>query len=943
MDRADANPQVSSSNVSSATSSPLPSREPSPTRSLRQSIAAARNPAGSGTRSRKNSHNDSRAATRNNGVSAQLQQKNLFGATTPTLMPTSAEPNPRSSLPQKTSPTALVLEPQRDLPRWPVSPRLRSPPPILNKPPVVNFQRSTPPLPSDQSHSDVEADEGYLQPGMRTPARAANTTTSTLETVQEVSPLASPSLEAIGAALENLQESLAAEGSSQVDPTEYLASQASKAESGSEYGTVRRSNVTSAPPQLISRQSSTSNLARSAKNKASEGTVKTMTVETETVTSIPSVALAPSGIQGSNGSLRTKPSSETIRPKKEKKKSARKQQAVQNSAGETMSPTNAYIAADAAGVPQLRHYPSSRSVSGGNDICIFSPTWAASGQGPPFDNATSPRRSSAPTGTRSHSITALHRMNHLLTLRPLHSASSKADNFEAKIASAVDEADTSDSEETFVYDSNPPDARDRPHSHRFHSRTPSAASMVSQLAADRNGMRSIHSVMEGHAPAASLALKKKKFSNSYSTSSNNAGSGPTADGSPMLHANEDDGHARGGSSNQGSARGTAHRQPHHHFGVWGRNAGGNGHTYLFDNESPFSSGHKTRLSGSSGAVGSVRPSPGPPSPRFTNLSSPRNAAGSGKKNQGYGAMGMYDLDDTTTTGADDERASLLPSSVRSNRSRRGPRSYHHHSLGGGHHLPHVPYRQHLHGHPPSLLNRMASCLVLAVMLLLVVSGAIGFMFATSQPLTNVELVKIANVIASEQELMFDMTLKAQNPNVVVVVVDSSDLEIFAKSPHAGTDADWRPAETRPKPSRPRPSRRKVRGRGVSGNLPSSLAPVDSLDEPNSDQPADDTAPNMRLGTIFDLDQPFSFEGSFFNKGASISTGGLRLQRPGNGTEGGTERWERIVEDEFDLILKGVLKYTLPLSQRVRTIAIAGRTKVKPNSANDPGTGPKKPD
>ncbi|KAH9434555.1 hypothetical protein MCOR02_006552 [Pyricularia oryzae] len=854
MDRTDANPQVSSSNVSSATSSPLPSREPSPTRSLRQSIAAARNPAGPGTRSRKNSQNDSRAATRNNGVTVQLQQKNLFGATAPTLMPTSTEANPRSSLPQKSSPTALVLEPQRDSPRWPVSPRLRSPPPILNKPPVVNFQRSTPPLPSDQSYSDVEADEGHLQPGMRTPARAANTSTSTLETVQEVSPLASPSLEAIGAALENLQESLAAEGSSQVDPTEYPASQASKAESGSEYGTVRRANVTSAPPQLISRQSSTSNLARSAKNKPSEGTVKTMTVETETVTSIPSVALAPSGIQGANGSLRTKPSSETIRPKKEKKKSARKQQAVQNSA-----------------------------------------------------------------------------------------ASSKADNFEAKIASAVDEADTSDSEETFVYDSNPPDARDRPHSNRFHSRTPSAASMVSQLAADRNGMRSIHSVMDGHAPAASLALKKKKFSNSYSTSSNNAGSGPAADGSPMLHATEDDGHTRGGSSNQGSARGTAHRQPHHHFGVWGRNAGGNGHTYLFDNESPFSSGPKTRLSGSSGVVGSVRPSPGPPSPRFTNLSSPRNAAGSGKKNQGYGAMGMYDLDDTTTTGADDERASLLPSSVRSNRSRRGPRSYHHHSLGGGHHLPHVPYRQHLHGHPPSLLNRMASCLVLAVMLLLVVSGAIGFMFATSQPLTNVELVKIANVIASEQELMFDMTLKAQNPNVVVVVVDSSDLEIFAKSPHAGTDADWRPAGTKSNPSRPRSSRRKGRGRGASGTLPSSLAPVDSLDEPSDDQPADDTAPNMRLGTIFDLDQPFSFEGSFFNKGASISTGGLRLQRPGNGTEGGTERWERILEDEFDLILKGVLKYTLPLSQRVRTIAIAGRTKVKPNSANDPGTGPKKPD
>jgi hypothetical protein len=42
-----------------------------------------------------------------------------------------------------------------------------------------------------------------------------------------------------------------------------------------------------------------------------------------------------------------------------------------------------------------------------------------------------------------------------------------------------------------------------------------------------------------------------------------------------------------------------------------------------------------------------------------------------------------------------------------------------------------------------------------------------------------------------------------------------------------------------------------------------------------------------------------------------------------------------MEDEFQLILKGVLKYTLPLSQRVRTATISGKTTVKPNAANDP--------
>jgi hypothetical protein len=96
---------------------------------------------------------------------------------------------------------------------------------------------------------------------------------------------------------------------------------------------------------------------------------------------------------------------------------------------------------------------------------------------------------------------------------------------------------------------------------------------------------------------------------------------------------------------------------------------------------------------------------------------------------------------------------------------------------------------------------------------------------------------------------------------------------------------------------------------------------------------------MRLGTIRRFDSPLSFEGSFFHQGVSSSTGAVRLHRPGNGTDGGSERWERILDDEFDLILKGVLKYSLPLSQRIRSVAISGRTHVKPNSANDPTPAP----
>jgi hypothetical protein len=180
-----------------------------------------------------------------------------------------------------------------------------------------------------------------------------------------------------------------------------------------------------------------------------------------------------------------------------------------------------------------------------------------------------------------------------------------------------------------------------------------------------------------------------------------------------------------------------------------------------------------------------------------------------------------------------------------------------------------------------------------------------------------------HVVASQQELMLDLTIKAHNPNVVVVVVDAADIEVFAKSPHAGTDSEWwrhtHPGEVGPPPPR------KIGEGGIE------------TQEAVPDDP--DTAPNMRLGTITGFDSALSFEGSFFHKGISYSSGEVRLKNPGNGTYGGPERWERILEDEFQLILKGVLKYTLPLSQRVRTASITGRTTVKPNAANDPAIKP----
>ncbi|CAI6100554.1 unnamed protein product [Clonostachys chloroleuca] len=773
-----------SSGTNSISQSPQASREPSPTRKPRRATSASRlGP----SRSRTNSQTEfSPTRQMRSSVSGYTPSRSLSSTVTPTLQAPTQDTQIQAPTPQKPG-----LQELKDGLRWPVSPRLRSPPPQINKagtptqrrseqePPIVNVQRPTPspgPIESSNAPSESDTEDSQLPSGARTPQRAA------LETVQEVSLPNSPS-PTNNALLAQVKEKLESHSDSMLhDHRLKTRPSLSFQDSGSDGGNMKSEGrrPTSVPPPLVSRQSSAMS-SKQTKPKQ-EGSTQAMTVETETVSSIPQVALAAKP-EGHNGTLKTKPSTETIKPRKEKRRTSRKQPAV----------------------------------NAGN-------------------------------------------------------ASSKADIFEAKIASAVDEANTSDSEETFVYDSNPPDGAADRSARRFHSRTPSTTSMASQ--ADRQNLRSIYGVMDGgatHAPK-----KGMKFVSTHSTN-----------GGENLSM-EDDGKGTGRSVG-GSTRGTARH--HHHIGRWGRQPG-NGHASLFDNEGPFPNATKTKFGGANS-----RNSSNPPSPR--------NHHGLSHKRSNI-HLSSYDLDDTT--GADDERTPLMGStrSMRSPRNRRGP-----HSLRQA--------ESQTFSRRPSYLNRFAACLVLTMMFLLVITGAIGFMFATSQPMTDIEIVSINNVVTSKQVLMFDVTVKAHNPNIVVVTIDQANLEIFAKSEHGGEDDDgdwWR---------MPR--------RGHGG--------VHTLDDPINDPPTDDddSRPNVLLGRITEFDSPLTFEGSLFHKGTSSSTGEMQLTNPGNGTNGGSERWERIYQDEFDLIVKGVVKYTLPLSARVRSATVSGRQLVKPNSANDPSLKP----
>ena len=549
-----------------------------------------------------------------------------------------------------------------------------------------------------------------------------------------------------------------------------------------------------------------------------EPLVQNMTVETETVSSIPQVAVGggagerggPGRVEG--GIVRTKPSTETIRPKKDKKKTGRKTPSLQSGMGESgMLP------------------------------------W-----------------------TRLQ-LTCL-------------AASSKADVFEAKVASAVDEANSTDSEETFVYESNPPD----PHpsrSGRHHSRTPSATSVHAAAESQRGGrggtMNGNHSIG---------GKRSMKFAHNHygTTATEDASSTPTTPASRLTENKE------GGNS---------HR---YHIGQWGR-PGKNQHTSLFDSESPFPPGSKLLRAGN--GHGSRQSS------RATSPRHPHHLKLNGIHDKKSSQVASYDLD---VEGADDERTPLM-GSVRVSRSRA-------HRTPGSASQRQAEYNESRHR---NWLTRFAGCLVLTILIILVISGAMGFLFATTKALYGVRVHEIQNVLASEQEIMLDLLVEAVNPNVISVTISDMDVNVFAKSRYVGTGAFWR--DHRPSTERARRRRKQL---GGPDDAPYHTANgVDEGNDPIEDPEGDPQT--MLLGRIFEFDSALTLDGSPIKRHPSFSVGEVRLAKPGNKTEeGGTERWERVIKHPFELIIRGVLKYQLPLSSRIRTAPIGASALVHPEQGVD---------
>ncbi|KIW20913.1 hypothetical protein PV08_01492 [Exophiala spinifera] len=704
---------------------------------------------------------------------------------------------------------------RQSTPSWSASPRVKSPPPNPNKSTTrASIKRSeSEPTPSNTSlkrlaavaHPDQgvvmqvpENTETLFQPSvpLRAPGRGPSAGGSALETVAESSVPSTPSIGPVQDIIDNKIDVPALD--KQVEPhpdsTATKDGEGSGGDAPSKTGTAKADNgqgsraaSNSRPASDLAKRSFTS--LTGPKPKTTTEPPRTMTVETETVTSIPQLLGPDRGVSGrdGNGSVRTKPSTETIRPKKEKKRSSRK-----------------------------------------------------------------------PASLHAGTVT------------------SKADLFEARVASAVDEADTSDSDETFVYESNPPDSRPS----RHHSRTPSATSLASQ---EQYGGRSKHGLRNGsHAIA---GKKSMKFSNS-------------------TYNNHLDGEA--GLEGRGSQRNTSTTPRHHHISRHGRPH----HTSILDTDSPFTQASKA--SSPRASVTNLSRNSRPNSPRLAN----GRFVGPPRKSDPY---------DISDDAADDERAPLI-GSVRINRTRYSRRP---HSAS----FRHLDYSD---TYDRGYCSRHGGCIFLVFVVALICVGITTFVTALNRPLSDVSIKHIQNVLASEQELMLDLNVEATNPNLFAITVSELDINLFAESAYVNSGPEWR----------------KEQGhlRFVNRRSPSSSELMwppwhtdDGVDE--GTDPIDDPEPGtqkMLLGRILEFDSPLVFDSSPIRHSRTSSVGEIRLAKPGNKTEeGGSARWEKVLHHQFDLIVRGVIKYQLPLSSKTRSAKVGSRIKVLPNddSGDEPDDSP----
>lgn len=196
----------------------------------------------------------------------------------------------------------------------------------------------------------------------------------------------------------------------------------------------------------------------------------------------------------------------------------------------------------------------------------------------------------------------------------------------------------------------------------------------------------------------------------------------------------------------------------------------------------------------------------------------------------------------------------------------------------------------------------------AVSFILSLGFVLGFLLASTKNLSNVSIISIENPLVSQDELVFSIVVEALNPGWFTISITDLELDIFAKSGYLGEES-------------------------VESSLETVL-----------------------LGSVLNFESAVNFEGLFFHRKLSRHTGEIKLLSPGKNITASklsanveattintlensstkpdnSEKWAVISKHPFDLILRGVLKYNLPLTSAQRTVVVNKIGYVDPSVPN----------
>lgn len=87
--------------------------------------------------------------------------------------------------------------------------------------------------------------------------------------------------------------------------------------------------------------------------------------------------------------------------------------------------------------------------------------------------------------------------------------------------------------------------------------------------------------------------------------------------------------------------------------------------------------------------------------------------------------------------------------------------------------------------PPPLYVRLTLWMIIVLMCMLGVSFIVGIFLASSRPLQNLHIARLSDVFPSDKELVFSMVVGAENPGYLSVQVSDAELDVFATSKHLG--------------------------------------------------------------------------------------------------------------------------------------------------------------